>query len=331
VRSASSLRRTPPRPASVVILLTLLATLVAGIGTVSTRTSGTFRLAAAVDTTSSAMHAAAGSGPTVVSRVLRPAQGLGVWVDLYDYGSRGNPPVRSIVAIAARHNADAIWVETSRYNTSGIAHPGALSALVDRAHAHGMKVIAWVLPRFRHVGADARRARAAANFRSRHGHRFAAVGLDIEVSNGAKAPTRNRHLKALTNELHGAIGRPLYGIVPPPIGFAKHPTYWPHFPWPYLGAHLDALVTMGYWSYSSPAKPGHYTTVVVKQTRELVGVVDYPVVTAGGLAANTSPTGVRRFCRAAANVGALGASLYDLESTPSRDWKPLQSCRAVGR
>jgi DhnA family fructose-bisphosphate aldolase class Ia len=349
VTPAESLRRTTPRTAAVVIFAALLAILLAGIGAVSGH--GTLRLhPAALEVPAAASHARvsetrtlaaasadgttnatrAGAAQHRLRRVLRPARGLGVWVDLYDYGARGNPPVRTIVATAARHHAHAIWVETSRYNTRDIAHPGALSALIDRAHAHGMKVIAWTLPAFRYARVDERKARAAAKFRSRGGHRFAAVALDIEVSTEAKAPKRNRHLVRIVRDLHGHLGRPLYGIVPPPIGFAKHPTYWPHFPWVKLSHHVDSIVTMGYWSYSSAA-PGHYTTVTVKQTRKLVGDPHYPVVAAGGLAANTSPTGVRRFCHAAANVGALGASLYDLASTPTHDWKPLQSCRSVGR
>ena len=123
---------------------------------------------------------------------------------------------------------------------------------------------------------------------------------------------------------------PLVGIVPPPVGFSKHPTYWPGFPWRTLAANVDALATMGYWSYSHNADPATYTSAALSQTRQLVGNPSYPVHVAGGLAADTSAAGAAAFCRAARSGHALGASLYDLRSTPAALWPALQGCRSVG-
>jgi hypothetical protein len=257
-------------------------------------------------------------------------RGLTTWVDLYDYGKAGPAAAAALADSAYAHGVTTIWVETSRYNTPDIAYPTALGALVDRAHSRHLRVIAWVLPEFRSVSADLAKARAAAAFRSAHGYRFAALGLDIEVSSGAKAPDRSVRLVALARSLHGHVGMPLVGITPPPVGFSHHPSYWPGFPWRSLAVSVDALATMGYWSYSHNADPATYTSTVLQQTRALVGNARYPVHVIGGLAADTSAAGAAGFCRAARSGGALGASLYDLRSTPASLWPALQACRAVG-
>jgi hypothetical protein len=260
---------------------------------------------------------------------LASLRGLGTWVDLYDYGSGANKPVGTLVAQAASHQVSTIWVETSRYNTADIKYPAALGELMDASHARGIKVIAWVLPEFRSVSADLAKAKAAAAFRSPRGHRFAALGLDIEVSTGAKADDRNARLKSLTRKVYGHIGMPTIAIVPPPVGFSRHPEYWPNFPWRDVGAHADAIATMGYWSFSN-AEAGSYTADTIKQTRSLVGKASYPVHVIGGLAEDTTPAGAAAFCRAASSGRALGASLYDLTSMPASLWSPLQACRKVG-
>ena len=261
---------------------------------------------------------------------LRPARGLDAWIDLYDYGSQGRAAAVRLVDKAARHGVRSLWVETSRYNTDDIAYPRALGALVDEARARGLTLVAWTLPRFRSVKADEHKAAAAMAFRSSHGHRFSALGLDIEISSGASPKDRSARLIRLARRVAADIRGPSYGIVPPPIGFDRHPTYWPGFPWQDLAGNVDALVTMGYWTYSS-AHPGKYTRDVIAQTRARVGQPDYPVVVIGGLAADTTPHGVEGFCRAGIALGASGAGLYDLASTPRRLWSPLQDCRSVGR
>jgi hypothetical protein len=257
-------------------------------------------------------------------------RGLSAWVDLYDYGKSGPAAAASLADVAASHGVATIWVETSRYNTPNIEYAGPLAALVDRAAAHHIRVIAWTLPEFKSVSADLAKARAAAAFRTPAGHRFAALGLDIEVSSGADASDRSARLMSLAHALHGHIGMPLISITPPPVGFSRHPTYWPGFPWRSLAASSDAIATMGYWSYSHDAEPGAYTRTVLQQTRALVGRSSYPIHVIGGLAAETSAAGAASFCRTAMGDGAIGASLYDLTSTPAGLWAPLQGCRSVG-
>jgi hypothetical protein len=251
-------------------------------------------------------------------------------MDLYDYGTSGNKPVATLVAQAAAMHVSTIWVETSRYNTAAIAYPTALGALVDDAAARGIRVIAWVLPEFRSVNADLTKARAAAAFRSPRGHHFAALGLDIEVSSGAKPADRSSRLVALAHAVHGHVGMPVVAIVPPPVGFSRNPSYWPGFPWRSVAANADAIATMGYWSFSHNAPPDAYTTAELRDTRSLVGRASYPIHVIGGLAADTTPAGAAAFCRAARSGHALGASLYDLTSTPASLVSPLQACRRVG-
>lgn len=261
---------------------------------------------------------------------LAALRGLSAWVDLYDYGKSGPAAAAGLVDVAASHGVSAIWVETSRYNTPNIAYPPALAALMDRAAVRHIRVIAWTLPEFSSVSADLAKARAAAAFRTPAGHRFSDLGLDIEVTSGADASDRSARLLSEVHALHGHIGMPLIAITPPPVGFSRHPTYWPGFPWRSLAASSDAIATMGYWSYSHDAEPGAYTQEALQQTRELVGRSSYPIHVIGGLAADTSAAGAASFCRAARSDGAIGASLYDLTSTPAALWSPLQGCRKVG-
>ncbi|MDX6288174.1 MAG: hypothetical protein QOG53_3659 [Frankiales bacterium] len=261
---------------------------------------------------------------------LPALRGLGAWVDLYDYGKPANTPVTTLVAQAASQHVSTIWVETSRFNTADIAYPDALGALMDASASRGIRVIAWVLPEFRSVSADLAKAKAAAAFRSPRGHRFAALGIDIEVSSGAKPPERTAELNSLMRGVYGHVGMSVVAITPPPVGFSRNPSYWPGFPWHDLAAHAHAIATMGYWSFSHDAHPDEYTASVLRETRSLVGNSSYPIHVIGGLAADTTPAGAAAFCRAARSGGAVGASLYDLTSTPSSLWAPLQACRKVG-
>jgi hypothetical protein len=266
--------------------------------------------------------------PKPVDRLVA-LRGLGTWVDLYDYGTSANKPVSTLVAQAAAQHVSTIWVETSRYNTADILYPAALGALMDASAARGIRVIAWVLPEFRTVSADLRKAKAAAAFRSPRGHRFAALGLDIEVSTGAKPADRSARLISLARAVHGHVGMPVVSIVPPPVGFSRNPSYWPGFPWHAVASNADAIATMGYWSFSK-SEAGAYTGTELEQTRALIGRPSYPIHVIGGLAEDTTPAGAAAFCAAARSGHALGASLYDLTSTPAPLWSHLQACRKVG-
>jgi hypothetical protein len=257
-------------------------------------------------------------------------RGLGAWVDLYDYGKSGTAAAAALADQAASHSVTTIWVETSRYNTPNIAYPAPLAALMDRAAKRHIRVIAWVLPEFSSVSTDLAKARAAAAFHTASGHRFADLGLDIEVTSGADAADRSARMLDIASALHHHIGMPLVAITPPPVAFSRHPSYWPGFPWRSLAARADAIATMGYWSYSHDAEPGVYTKAVLDQTRSLVGSSSYPIHVIGGLAADTSASGAASFCRTAKSGHAIGASLYDLASTPAALWARLQACRSVG-
>lgn len=275
--------------------------------------------------------------PPAVDRVterLRGApeamRGLAGWIDVYDYSDADPVGAGALADFAADRGVRVLWVETSRYNTAEIAMPRALGALLDRAHARRLRVLAWTLPEFADSAADAARAMAAARFRSPRGDRVDAVGLDIEVATVQPPSLRSERLIALARQLHHDLRVPLVGIVPPPIGFERHPDYWPGFPWRDLSTAVDGLALMGYWTYSS-AEPGAYTRTALAEARRLVGNARYPLNAVGGLAAGTTAAGVVAFCAAARDGGALGAGLYDVRSTPASSWPALGECRRLGR
>ncbi len=255
-------------------------------------------------------------------------EGLGTWVDVWDGTVWAKP--EAAVARMRDLGVTTLYLETSNYTQRGdLVRPAELGRFVEAAHANGLRVVAWYLPSFRNLTRDLRRSLAAVLFRSPRGEAFDSFALDIEASVVKPAAKRSLRLLALAARLRAVVGPDytLGAIIPAPRGMDLKPRYWPGFPYSGLAESFDVFMPMGYFTYrtKSAAATRAYTLANMQLLRERSGDETLVVHAVGGLAAKATVAQVRAFATAAADEGALGASLYDYASTRPEEWRALSA------
>ena len=226
------------------------------------------------------------------------------------------------------HGVSTLFLETSNSKQkTDVVRPDALGALVEAAHAYGIRVVGWYLPTLTSPVIDLRRAHAAIAFRSPAGDAFDSFALDIESSAVRQVALRNTRLLTLADSLRASApaGYALGAIVPSPIGMQIHPTYWPDFPWTQLAQAFDAFVPMAYYTYR-PRRPDEvyrYAADMIGMIRAATGAPQLPIHIVGGIAGRSAPAAAASFVQAASDCGAAGTSLYDFANTAPPAWNAL--------
>ena len=255
-------------------------------------------------------------------------QGLGTWVDIWDGAQWAKP--EAAVARMRDLGVTTLYLETSNYSQAvDLLRPAALGRFVDAAHANGLRIVAWYLPSFANVARDLRRSLAAVRFRSPKGEAFDSFALDIEAKIVPSAAKRSVRLLGLSRALRKAVGPdyPLGAIIPSPRGMQLRPDYWPRFPYAGLARSYDVFMPMGYFTYryKTAAATRAYTEANLEILRAETGDEALAVHAVGGLAGPATVAQVRAFATAAADEGALGASLYDYATTSAAQWRALSA------
>jgi hypothetical protein len=106
-----------------------------------------------------------------------------------------------------------------------------------------------------------------------------------------------------------------------------NPKYWPGFPYEGLAKSYDVFMPMGYFTYRTKtgAATRAYTEANAELLRARAGDEGLAVHLVGGLAGSATVAQVRAFAAAAAEEGALGASLYDYATTSAAQWRVLSA------
>ncbi len=256
-------------------------------------------------------------------------QGLGTWVDIWDGAQWAKP--EAAVARMRDLGVTTLYLETSNYSQAvDLLRPAALGRFVDAAHANGLRIVAWYLPSFANVARDLRRSLAAVRFRSPKGEAFDSFALDIEAKVVPSAAKRSVRLLGLSRALRKAVGPdyPLGAIIPSPRGMDLNPKYWPRLP--VRGARAktyDVFMPMGYFTYRYEDGRGDAGIHAgeLEMLRARAGDEGLAVHLVGGLAGSATVAQVRAFAAAAADEGALGASLYDFATTSAAQWRALSA------
>ena len=255
-------------------------------------------------------------------------EGLGTWVDIFDGTVLAKP--EAAVARMRDLGVTTLYLQTSNFTQKvDLVRPTALGRFIDAAHANGLRVVAWYLPSLGNVARDLRRSLAAVRFRSPTGNAFDSFALDIEAEVVRSAKTRSTRLLGLSRALRQAVGPnyPLGAIVPSPRGMELRPAYWPGFPYEGLAKSYDVFMPMGYFTYryKSAAAARAYTEANLEILRTETGNEALVVHAVGGLAGPATLAQVRAFSTAAADGGAIGASLYDYATTSAAEWRVLSA------
>jgi len=269
-------------------------------------------------------QAAAASAPIVAYR------GLGTWVDMYDARAWDDPA--AAIADMQGHGVRTLFLETSNYSwPSALNRPDAMSALIEAAHARGLRVVAWYLPGFKDPSKDYKRSLAAIDYRSAAGQKFDSFSLDIEASIVKDVDVRSSRLRALSRRIRAAVGAsyPLGACIPSPAGMAMHASYWPSFPYKALAAVYDVFVPMGYYTYHGDGYAHAYseTSDNIRIIREETGRPGVPIHVIAGDAAKSSGGETTGYVRALRENGAVGGSMYDWATTSDANWRALANVR----
>jgi hypothetical protein len=271
---------------------------------------------------------------------LAPYEGLGTWVDVYDYvpgfQDPGEPPP---VTLASIDDMAALGVRTLYLQAAqdDLRSPGdtidrkLLGKFLRRAHEHGIEVVAWYLPRFVNVDADLRRIRALHRFRS-DGQRFDGLALDIEWTEGVPdVDARNDALVDLSTRVRELVGDryAVAAIVLDPILLeVVSPEYWPSFPWKKVQRHYDVWMPMSYWTNrleNSGYREGFkYTEENVRRLRANLQDDDAIVHTIGGIGDGATAADYDGFVKASREAEVLGWSVYDFNTVATSAWPRLR-------
>ena len=266
-------------------------------------------------------------------------KGLGTWVDAYDFSPQfqpngGPPPVtpESMDDIAAA-GVKTLYLQAAKDDTRSpgdLVNPEILAPMLVRAHARGVKVVAWYLPKFYDLDSDMRRLLAVRDFRA-EGQGFDGIGLDIEWTKDVPDSTeRNLRLVELSRRLRAAVGPAALAAIPlPPVLIETvNPKYWPGFPWRELAPLYDVWMPMAYWTFRSHSSGWRdayrYTEENVRRLRVDLGLPGAVVHPVGGTDNKSNDDDYRGFVRACNTTGSLGGSIYDWRTTPTASFAILR-------
>ena len=253
-----------------------------------------------------------------------PFDGIGAWVDVYDWSptvTGGRPSVRpSAVAEMARAKVDTLYLQSSRSRANAdVVDPEVFRSFVAAAHERGIKVVGWYLPEHADPAKDLRRLSAIA------AEGVDGIGVDIEGTAVGDVGVRSSRLVALSRDLRAAVGAlPLGAIVYSPLGLDLKTATWPGCPWRDIAPFYDAWLPMGYWTYRRTETPEwddgeRYTDYNFARLRELVGDPAARIHMIGGIAGRFLPGQVDAFVRSVQRNGGAGGSLYGWAETTSAD------------
>jgi hypothetical protein len=239
---------------------------------------------------------------------IQPWQGVGAWVDIYDWteAKTGGHPHIEIPDIVhmAQLGVQTVYIQTS-YTSSPtvVAEPDRLRALVDAAHASHMAVVGWYLPSLTDMSAD------------------------------SDTPFRNQLLVTLSQSLRAALGgRVIAAITPSPVQIqVVNPRFWPDFPWASIGRLYDVIAPMSYWSdrRGEWRNGAALTAADVDRIRASTGRADMPIHFIGGIANSITLDDVVGMIQSLTPRHILGASLYDWSTSQTPQWTLLSVLRRL--
>ena len=247
--------------------------------------------------------------------------GTGLWVDIYDETIK-DP--QFVVGEAVAHGIQTIYVETSNYHSpADVMYPDQIREMISLAHANSIKVVPWYLPGYRNIALDRRRFAAAVNVGG--ADPIDGLGVDIEADIVRNRQLRANRAAAMVKWLRATYpDLPMAGIVP-----RDALAWWRIFPYATIRANTDAMLPMCYTSrYLTPAQTTAMAAACVTTIREQTGDPAAPVHVIAGVTDFLKPRLLIAAARGAKSAGAMGFSLYNLETTTPAGWRAIDVWRS---
>ena len=247
--------------------------------------------------------------------------GTGLGVDISDETIK-DP--QFVVDEAVAHGIQTIYVETSNYHSpADVMYPDQIREMISLAHANSIKVVPWYLPGYRNIALDRRRFTAAVNVGG--ADPIDGLGVDIEADIVRNRQLRANRAAAMVKWLRATYpDLPMAGIVP-----RDALAWWRIFPYATIRANTDAMLPMCYTSrYLTPAQTTAMAAACVTTIREQTGDPAAPVHVIAGVTDFLKPRLLIAAARGAKSAGAMGFSLYNLETTTPAGWRAIDVWRA---
>jgi hypothetical protein len=242
--------------------------------------------------------------PLTRSPSLDALRGKGMWTYQWSRTERGS--AAAVVARARAAGLTSIWVRTGSSRSGFYAAP-ELRALLPRAHAAGLRVVAWDFPYLYDPALDAARASATLAFTAPGGHRIDAFSPDIE-SPGEGTQLTARRLAAYLGLVQRSAGdRPLVSTVP-----HANNHWWNVYDYATQAPYVDAFAVMSYWGCVEPGRDVMQSVARLATFGRPLHVIGqaFDLGPYGGRVGDPTGREVFRFTDVAHRSGLLGASLY---------------------
>ena len=257
-------------------------------------------------------------------RDLSAYEGLGTWIDAFDYGpaySGGDPAVTPAdVDAMADSGVQTLYIQANREDDrspDGFVDRDLLDQFVLRAHERDMAVVGWYLPTFAEVATDLGHLQDLIDYEI-DGQRLDGIGVDIESTEAVPdTQRRNTRLLTLSRRLDRAAGpTPISAIVLPPVlTEVVNTDFWPEFPWAELEPHYDIWLPMSYWTERTEASGyndgARYHAESRRRLLANLGNPDAVIHGIGGIGDATRAEDLVAFADTLAATGAVGGSIYD--------------------
>ncbi len=243
--------------------------------------------------------------------------GKGIWVTNW---AKDDIDATRLVAKAKSAGVTSIWVRSGG-SRQGYYGGRVLPTLVPVAHRAGLKVIAWDFPFLSDPVADAVRARKAL-----------ATGIDAfspDIETAAEGTHASSRRVTLYLSLVRAYAgrRPVAATVPRPT-----PKRLSSFPYAAFAPYADAFTPMVYWSCN---EPGALVAQSLSRLGRWLPVAPvgqaYDMRDDGGRGGLPTRAETWRFLDSARRGGALGASLWTIETIGAGQWSALRAYPWLGR
>jgi hypothetical protein len=258
--------------------------------------------------------------------------GFGAGIDVYDWSNEytgGKPSVGpNDVDRMASLGVQTLYVQATKQKTQGmIVDPQLLEPIIQRAHARGMRVIAWYVPTLEDPALDLRKMLAMEALG------VEGIGVDIESRAVGDVAERNRRLVDLSIALRERLPQvPIAAVVMPAVVMEViNPNFWPGFPYREIAPAYDVWMPMSYWTSRTQASgyrdAYRYTAENIDRVRAQLGNPNLPMHPVGGIGDTSSEADVDGFYRASAERNAIGGSVYDYHTTGDALWPHLQPFR----
>lgn len=286
-------------------------------------------------------------------RSLQPYEGLGTWLDAFDYSPAydASPSMADELDAMAANGVRTIFVQSGRLDSRSpelLEDRWVLTDLLLNAHQRDIDVVAWFLPKWTDETADLQHLIAASEFQVL-GERFDGVAIDIEWNqDGLEPDERSRRLVTLSQRFDDSNGDdPVGAIVMPPVLLEIiNDQFWPDFPWAEVADSYDVWLPMSYWSLRSNesgyGQGYQYNLENTERIRANIGQPNAPVHGIGGIGGTAGERDfsvseviaaigdLELFAQSLADSGSVGGSVYDWMTLDAASRQLLADLFATG-